>query len=284
MKIFFGVNTDLSAEDLDGAVFETKSISSMQEREIEARWHEIEQHEKRVDMPLVLRLLAYPALIAGLGFLRAILEYVFEEGGSLGKVMIAAPWMLPVTVICLAYIVWFLVAKSRRAKHYAEREEFRQDMEQAEKTLETSLAELGVPKNCTAVDVLYMNYKEKNGEPVPKAVLGMSLFSCNMHAFVEDDCLCLSDITTRWDIPLECCREIITVHKRVNIGGQPDGIEKLTKEQRKKYGVGVSSGISVGFKYYHALIIERDGERYELYFAPYDIAAIERLTGLTACE
>ena len=153
----------------------------------------------------------------------------------------------------------------------------------SERLMQECYETLGVPKSALNMDVLCGQYRIKEGKVVNKPVANYTFINTELKVFVKDNTLSFADINQRFDIPMDALRGIRTVNKAVSLP---------TWNKQKHYGEAPydqckisSNRYGYTSKPYYALCIQNElGEEYELYFPTYELATIEKLTGLSPIE
>ena len=236
--------------------------------------------------PLPLRaaqwICGFAAAIAAVGLLRATTG---TDSVTWAQAYANAPWLFWVGgAAALIWLVLWLLA-SRKEKRVLETDETAQMMEDLNAMDRAICADLGVPDSAREVDVLSFFYKEKNGE-IKVQEKGFQLFSHFnpiFYAYTEGENLCLANLETKYAFPRPSLRAIRTVKKTVRTArwnkdeGFDEGTYKPYKLSADQYGC-------IHSKPHYVLELERDGERWGVYFPKYELDVFEQLTGLKAEE
>ena len=226
-----------------------------------------------------LRLKSGKTTLALLAIAAVLALILFLVGGdaALGKhIRLVAP---------LALIIYalFLVARHRLIKDNDEDEEGEQDesierlfddprIKEAEARMNASI---GVPETAPTVDILFFDYKMAAGEIRRK---DRSFTNLDMRIFVDADALCLSDTERRFDIPLADIRSLKTVKGDFSLSFWNKSVPCDAGEYRF-YGIKKKHSFRYTFSTYHVLEVEREGERYGLYFPCYELPTLQELIG-----
>ena len=143
--------------------------------------------------------------------------------------------------------------------------------------------ELGVPEDSASVDILNLTYKIKNGEVVPKtATVGFTPFNnFEMQVFVQDDCLCFSDVDGKYAIPLSAFTCIRTVNEKIVLPMWNKEID-CGEGIYRQYKLKEDNAGNVMVTPYHILEFVHEGETWGIYFPCYELPVMEELTGLRA--
>ena len=280
MKIFFGfdVTENKNNDRMDGDVFVTRRVSAEQEQRIEKQNEDIVELQKNAELHPVLRIVrtvtGAVALIGGAGSVRGILEVGFV------KALRNAPLLLLSVFVCA--IVWgilFLMTRRKGEKVYAE-ESSVEIFEEHKETVEQNYQTLGVPAEAPEMDVIMFFYRRK-GEKIKVKSRGVTEYiNFALRVFTENDALCFADVGQRWEIPLEEITGIREIKKAIFIPGW-NKETPYNKGEYKPYKINANNLGQLRIKPYYALCIRRGGKDYELYFPPYELPLVERLTGFS---
>lgn len=283
MKVFFGVNVteDKTNTTLDGEGFVTHRITEDQQKKLQDNEKVMETVKAEAELPVILKIIRFIALI-GIFFSIRLLADVLLGEISFGKLMLNAPWFIPMAIACVAAYILIAIAARKRVRRVADDDRVQKDIENMEAAEKAALGMLGVPEGADEADILICKYKVKNGRVVLKGMLDINFANVNSWVFINDGALCFADVTMRATIPLECITGIRTVKKRVILSNWHKNTPH-NKGEFKEYRIVMNENHPV-IRQYHALCITCDGEDYELYFPSYELPVIERLTGLRAYE
>lgn len=237
-------------------------------------------------LPLPLRAAQWICGLGGammfMGILRAM---VGVDAVTIAQAYGNAPWVFWIGGCCL--LVWGVLQliAVRKEKRVLGTDESAQVMEDLSAVDEAICADLGVPDSAREVDVLSFFYKDKNGE-IKVQEKGFQLFSHFnpvFYTYAEEENLCLTNLETKYAFPLSSLRAIRTVKKTIRTEswnkdeGFDEDIYKPYKLSADQYGC-------IHSKPHYVLELERDGERWGVYFPKYELEIFEQLTGLKAEE
>ncbi len=279
MKIFFGINiTDNpDNEAMDGDVFVTQKLPSLQAQALEnATEQYIDNISAKISSWKIIGS-ALPFLIAAIAF--AIFVNLSEDVSFLERAQ--QYWYLLAIVIFMLFLGIFL---SCRSKETALTEEEEAQKEHLDTLQDQASAYFNVPPDATEMDLLSINYRVKNGK-IQFVENGFSTFSNFVAmAYRENDSLCLTTDEEKHTIPLSQITGIRTINKRASLMVWYKDTP-YNKGEYKSYKMTASQwGGDISFKPYYSLCIQRDGEEYELYFPPYELPLIQRLTGIETVQ
>lgn len=139
---------------------------------------------------------------------------------------------------------------------------------------------LNVPEDTVEIDVLVFRFKQDESglRFCGKAANGP------LELYRQGDVLCLFDGLRIYSLPLEGA----SLHV-LKLGIPVDGAtwnkeEGPNNKKYRKYGVTLYQTVQMGLSFCCALDLVRDGEPYRLLFPAYELATMQRLTGLFAPE
>lgn len=141
------------------------------------------------------------------------------------------------------------------------------------RALESAYSDMGVPKDADDADIFSFSYVVKNGEIIPVT----NYVNLPMKIYVKDRNLYISDLTRAYAFSLESIKSIVKVKKKIVFPSwhrdmpYNDSLYTPFRIQYRKFRRLYVS------KYYYVLNLEEGKEKYQIMFAPYDIAAFERL-------
>ena len=141
------------------------------------------------------------------------------------------------------------------------------------RALECAYTDMGVPADADDVDVFSFSYVMKEGEIIPVT----KYVNLPMKMYVKDRHLYFSDLARAYALSLDSVRSITEVNEKITFPfwhrDMPHDDSLYTpfsikyRKLRRVYEA----------KYYYEMKLEEKGEEYSITFAPYDIAAFERL-------
>lgn len=273
----FDVTTNKKNDVLSGGEFITRTASKERMEEYENKRENLEQTVEKSQLPgwlkIIKLLLGYFAVIILLGTIKAGLETASKN----------APGLITAGVACgILWMILYIVSKTKENQTLKE-EDAEGKLEELKGDFLSIQDELNVPKDAVEIDVLSFRYKRKNGEIRPCTV-GMQMtvyFNAIVKIYATPDELHVVDLENVYSFPKSTIKSIITVNKRISVPVW-NKEEAPTKGKFKPYKMALNGYGHVFFKPYHILEIEKDGERFGVYFPCYELDTIENLTGLTA--
>lgn len=147
-----------------------------------------------------------------------------DDGVSLSELYQRVPWQFWLAGILL--IAWFICAlmltnhaKVQKERRRTESEEGSPAFSQLHTVLDTIYAELGVPSDAQAVDILSFKYKMKNGAPKAyEETYGVTPYeNFEFRMFTDSENLYLAEAQGKYGFPLSSLRAIRTVEKRIAV-------------------------------------------------------------------
>lgn len=219
------------------------------------------------------------ALVSIVGIGKAMLT----DGLTLEKGYNNAPWIF--WIMGVSAIVWVLltVIERKRFKELSESEEAEINSVNLDNIVDNIYNELGVPSDAEDVEILSFSYKLRDEVPIVKEKWGELTPYTNFvnKAFVQDSNLFIADREAKYSFPLSEMRVIRTVKKSITIPTWYKDIP-YNKDIYKDYKIWETNEDLIGFKPYHILELEHNGETWGIYFPCYELPIFEKLTGLKA--
>jgi len=180
-------------------------------------------------------------------------------------------------------VVWIAltVLARKKAKAVMESDEATLIINRSNTIAENALSALGIPPNALETDFLISRYKNK-GDKISLKAWGAAQFgNAQLFAYTENGILYLADVVQNFAVPIAAMKSIRKIKKRVAM----DSWNKDTphnKGEYKQYKISLGQSGEYLLRYYYALSIMHNGEVYELYFPPYELETMQKLTGLQA--
>lgn len=280
MRPVFGIDiTENKNNDTIDKRFVTETVSAESAKMLEARCEKVEDAETKSDIPGWLHIIRMLCGIFGMIALGSSVKAGVE------KALRNAPLLMISGFVCLgAFLILTVYSKMKKKASYKENN-VEQLVEDAQKDINAVYGELGVPEDAEAVDVFSFFYIMKDGVPTPKTKgLQMGTFiNLGVRMFKTENELCICDIENRHSFGLSELREIKKVDKRFDMINW-NKEESPRDKKFKPYNPSVNQFGTVYMKPYYILELERDGERFGIYFPPYELEIFEKLSGLRVSE
>ncbi|MBQ8382941.1 MAG: hypothetical protein IJX47_07050 [Clostridia bacterium] len=287
-KPFLGtdITYDKDNDNFNGDCFIVANASELHSAALNAATSNAAQMIEKTEkpFPLPLRILEWVSLIAGVSVISGILKALSgDDAVTLAQGYQNAPalfWIGGISILLWLGLFLYKKSKIKQLEATGKPDEVNAKLDSV---AESIFFELGVPEDAAKVDILSFTYKEKNGEAVPKAgsLDTTPYHNFEMRVFVESDTLFLTDVESKYAIPLASLTAIRTVNKRISVPlwnkdiGYNEGIYK-------SYKLTANNMDDVFLKPYHILEFTHEGELWGIWFPCYELPVMEALTGLKA--
>lgn len=278
MKNLFGLDIGQENAEIDGAAFIIREQSKEHIAKLEELSSRAQYVDKRSILPVwmvvaeVILLLGAFILFAGVmgGIARAGFETAKENG---------VWWYLIAAVVCAAgYLAIFLVARKKQKAAENSLDVTALAVE-SEDFMKESLSLLNVPNDAAKVDVFGFPYSVKKGKRVRTNKM-FHYTNLEMRLFVENDMLCINDLSTVFGIPKDCFTEMVRIKKKVTVFGW-NKEEAPNSPTYKPYKLMITAYGTLNLKEYCSLRFTKEGEDYEMLIPPYEAEKFTRLLGIT---
>ncbi len=279
MKPVFGTDltNDKHNESYNADPFVIATPDESTRREFERLGERAEETVKKSGLPLPLNIAKY--VLGGIGAI--VLGSTLSAGAEVGfaKAWENAAWLICIGLACLpAFLALWLYGRYRQKK-VMEQDDTQALSHSLDQYAELLRQQLNIPGDAKNVELLFFRYKEKDGEIRPLS--DMPLLNLTLEAFRTEEHLCFSDLHQTFGFPLSSLIRIATVKKRVSLISW-DKEEPIKSPQYKPYHLTTNDMGFVFCKEYHVLELEQNGEKWGIWFPPYELPAMEALTGLRA--
>ena len=285
MKVLFG--TDITKDKKNTAVDGDEFIlRSLPEAVTEKRNKEF---EKEIDMAgsMAKRFRIIQAIGSILLFfgLLGIVEILEDEAGMSLSLMREAisQNILWFSVLFVAFLLGVLILVICEAKRKKKITEYEKDDEikdcEDKKYIQQALSYLGVPKSAKNVDVICPNYVIRNGEPVLKTLKVFGSLNAELKLFSDESAVYIADAENLYFIGFTDIEKISKYNGKLTLMFW----NKKTAHNKGKYQpyhIRKRDEFKYTVQTYYSLDINREGETYKMYFPPYELDVIERLTGV----
>ena len=283
MKPIFGIDITENKrnEVVNGKEFIVNTVSEQRAEALDTNREELSETVKKSKFPLWLQIIYFiTGVYAGI-VICSIIGNLADIG--LKQMYNNAPILIISGLISGAvWLVLFAFSKIKQKKVLNENDVEHQ-VQQLDNNAKSIYAEMNVPSDADAVDILMQKYKIKNGSPVA-ATTGFQVspyINIDCKVYVENDSLHIADLENVYAFPLSELKSIKTVSKRICV-------PFWNKEENPKKGIYKQYKIVVNniglfyFKPYHILEICHNNEEFGIYFPCYELPVFEKLTGLKA--
>ncbi|MBE6630614.1 MAG: hypothetical protein E7624_07185 [Ruminococcaceae bacterium] len=273
--------TDITADEdnevINGAEFVTRTAPKEKIESFERRHEALLQTIKKSKLPTWLQ------------FIRPICGFLFAA------VLIAcirtgfptAFQNAPILVIggALCGVLWILLQVFSKVKEKKMLKEgtAEQQSKHVLEELQSIHAEMDVPADAVEIDVLTFAYQAEDGKICPRTVALQTTpyLNVTVKMYATPDSVHVADLENVYSFERSSLKAITTVKKRICVPTWNKD-EDPRKGSYKPYKMTVNGLGNIYFKPYHILEIEREGERFGLYFPCYELETVEKLTGLQA--
>ncbi len=141
---------------------------------------------------------------------------------------------------------------------------------------------LGIPLDAENVEFFAVDYAVENGKVELLESLGSGSINTEYKVYVWNNKLCMADISEKHSVPLENTVGIKRIDDRISFMFWYKDTP-YNKDEYKQYNIKFDKKEQeYTVKWYYSLQIQYNGEDYELYFPPYELSVIEKLTGFKA--
>ena len=226
-------------------------------------------------LPKFFRILQMICGITSLIFISGILN----ADVSLAEGYRNAPWIFWTTGIALIIWLSLKLLSIRKERNTLNSDEHSQVFSHFDRVTESVFAELSVPADAKEVDILSFFYKIKdNGIKVcEKPMQVAQYFNPIYKVFSDSEHLYLANLDGKFAIPLASVVEIQTVKKHIRIAGW-NKATPYNKGMYKQYKLNIDNYGCIHCKQYHILKFHHQGELWGIYFPPYELPVIEKIT------
>lgn len=180
--------------------------------------------------------------------------------------------ILPLLIPMAFAVLFFITTKRFKIKNtsYDLSDETLQANGEKDKELKKLYAAVGIPEDAVTVDILDYTYKtDKNGnERMDGYVTNLPMW-----AFLQDEKLYLSDVYSLYAFPKDSFKEMRYIEKKFSTYESSWSKSTLPVDAERSNGTLIHSD-------YLSVILDTDGEKYELRLPAYEATAMAKLTGL----
>lgn len=235
--------------------------------------------EEKAALPRFLSILKWGFCAIGLVLVAGILKSDVPLRDAYG----AAPYLFWIAGVSFVLFGVLEICSTLKGKEVRASSAYTHSQERVELETKRIFDRLGVPADAMPLDLLLLDYVCREEEPSwdIKPEKDDLVINGEMKVYVQDGCLCLADTEGVYAFPLAECRAIRTVEHKTKLmfWHRP---EPINAPAYKEYRLKKDDMDNVTVRSYHVLILEHGGDEYGIYFAPYDLPTVQRLTGLVA--
>lgn len=272
MKELFGTNETENRKntECDGAKYCTLNIGHGISDEINKTAEKLERIEEKGKLPFALYIVAW--ILFGTGFNIAglfVVDILFDGFDSIKSVI----GFFIGGVISLVIGGGMLLYEKYKTQANIGSKEYKKANDDLEKRISIYTAQLGIPSDAEKINVFLYNYKIKNGETVIKEEFTGHFINYEAYVFNEAECLCISDLEYRFDIPLSDIKDFGVEEKTSYASG-------WTKDKSpSEYGIKTDNLERIMLKTRAYMLFDLGGEEFRMYFPEYEMPVLKRLAG-----
>lgn len=282
MKVLFGtdITKDKKNTAVDGDEFILRSLpDAVTEKRNKAFEKEIDRAGSTAMRFRIIQVIGSILLFFGL---LGIVEVFEDEAGMSLSLMREAIlqnilWFSILFVAFLLGVLILVICEAKRKKKMTEYE--KDDAIEDKKYIQQALTVLGVPKSAKNVDIICPNYVIRNGEPVLKPLKVFGFLNAELKLFSDESAVYIANAENLYFIGFTDIERISKHNGKLNLMFWNKNIG-YNEEKYQKYNIKKCGELNYAINEYYSLDINREGETYKMYFPPYELDVIERLTGM----
>ena len=279
MKIFFGTDKtfDKENEKYDGEVFITEKLPSDLQEKFEKHSEAVSNNLKKTTKPFFFITVAIVLTICA-----TVMRLVAKVVGGITESIDPELYLGVAAIIIFVGVCVIIAANVVKIDRTLKGDTAQRLKEQGDIISKECLEAMRVPLEAIDVDFLTMDYQYQNGELVIVETMGCKFINIEYKTYAEEGVLCIADVEQKHTISLSEIVSIKRIDEKISFSfwnketlhNQGEFEQYKIKYNKKQYYYTV--------KWYYSLVINHSGEEYELYFPPYELDTIEKLTGLKA--
>ena len=267
MKRFYGYDITLGEENEqnDGDIFAVDALS-------DGEWDKLSVESesggiKRSSHKLWSSMWTASAVILVTDIYLLVSKIFGEELSPEISKLFFHPIAIPIHLLCAVFCVYSIIRLAKLGKSKRNLVE--------EKSFEAPFCKrLGIPDEAKNLDILCFDYDPNTDTPSDID----NCLNTEMKVWEQDGALYISDLESKYEIPLSWLKRIRTVDREVRmIFWNKDASYK--DSLYAKYGIAKKRDLYV-IKNYCELEFEHDGETWLISFPPYELSEFTDLTGL----
>ena len=279
MKPVFGIDVtaDKKNETLNGMLFVTQSAPQDKIKEYEKRKERLDETVKKSKFPLWLRIVQYVLM------LYAMICFVAVIRAGFSTAMENAPYIVVSGIIsAMVWLTMFIIAKLKE-KSVLKEENAQQQIDKISNDAKLIQSEMNVPTNAPKIDILTFRYKVKNGEMrfYESGLQVAPFINVEVKIYTEGDKIHIADLGNVYTFDKSELQSIIRINKRTSITSW-NKLENPLSDKYKKYKLTVNNMGAVFMNQYYVLTLERNGEKYGIFFPCYELEIFELASALKA--
>ena len=285
MKVLFGtdITQNKKNDKSDGDEFIVRSVpGEISEKNSEIFDKELEAAEKTAGKRSIYEMIGLVMMASSFLGLSGMFDEDAELTFSLIRETVSQNPMR-FAVFALLFVVGFLllmirpVTNIKNLKSEVESDENPED--ESEKNLQQAYFSLGVPQDAENVDIFCSEYVIRKGEPELKPIKMFGFANADLKVFADRNELFIADTENLYAIALDSIEKISRYNGKLTMMFW-NKETAYNKGKYQPYHIRKRGEFKYTVKTYYSLDINRDGETYKMYFPPYELDVIERLTGM----
>ncbi len=279
-KIVCGMNIDdRYDEKFDSDVLIIQRITTEQRDKVYQAEELLEEISRKAKLHPIVKFIG---IAAGIGApVCARICKAMMRGKTSEEFLQESPLLFYIMLGCGAVFLLVLLAGFIKSRIVIHRPDVKKAIEHINAVHEISRAMLGVPSDIPHTDIFGCIYRIQNGQRMIIKQGDITYMNNKVTLFREDDMLCIVDAATKIGIRLDSIKSIRRINQRTTVS-QWNKQEKHNKGEYREYKITETKKGEPIFRYYYALCFTHDGEDFEMYFPPYELARIESLTNVRA--
>ena len=271
------VSTNKNNTTLNGAEFISRTTSTQKIEELDYKQENLDKTIEKSKLPLWVQIVE---LLCG-GF--SLIVFFCSIPVGFKTAFKNAPSLVIISIFsALVWAVLFFVSKKKEKKLLND-DNANSQFEAIDQDLSLIYNELGVPADAVEIDFLTFKYKVKNGvvRPYASGFQATPYINVMLKTYATSEELHIVDVENVYSFKKSDIKSIIIVNKRISVPFWTKD-EGYNKGEFKQYKMTINNLGNISFKPYYILEIEKDNQKFGIYFPCYELSAIENLTGLKA--
>ena len=185
-------------------------------------------------------------------------------------------YYFPLLVLSIVVAVALSIIRTVEAKKYfsSEKNVVVYDASASKRSYEL----LHVPSFAKSIDVIAYRYAEgANGKTKIVSNGLFKYFNVEVRLWSDDGNFYLVDTDKKFEIPLDCRKKIKYIKKRIAVFGWSKDV-KCNEGEYRGYGMFIDGTGKVHLRSYCSLEFVYDSMRYEIFFPPYELETVQKIT------
>ena len=288
MRPFLGTNLGATEDaPMDGKEFIVRTPSAAMMPTIEEynkkTADEIDKQISSIKKGLPLILLRYLCMYAPLFVIVSSLGTLLD-GVTFSQMLSNGRYLYLGTVVVFCIGLFLRHREKLREAAEEEEEKMNDSADNGKEIYRQVLADMEVPAGTKELEVLYFDYKIKNGEYINKSKSengAVYFYNGVFDSYADADNLYLADMEGVYAFPRASVVKLHTVEKKCELTMWLKD-KDIEDEEFSEFRLKTDAEGDVHCTRYHILEVDRNGERWGIYFPSYEIHALEEWCGLKA--